>query len=252
MTILRGSRSIGDSEGLARYALFEMIPALGNDGFVAATNVRSPAFRTHPDYDHVTRHVDDAIVHDHDRHVLLMRSGDVVRDDTLVCEYVEATRALARAALEADIVRKLRLADTGGKTRVGELNERLAIGFEYLIRGEAESERVMRIGTETLRRNLSRETAPALRANVKYEVFAVLVRGQRSVPEDKRAVLRWDAEEIDALLIGARQGHARSVLHVDPDAATKRAVNRELGGSAAPLPRGLHYASFIPVPESRR
>lgn len=234
----------GNSFELADFSLRELVPVAEREGFAVASNVRSAAFEKDPRYRDVTRDADDTIVHVHDHHVLLMRDGETVPDDTLICEYAAALRALAKAALETDVARKIELAHAAD-ARVADYNENLARSFSFLATGLREDAAPLIVtGHGFLRGHLNNPYL--LRANVKYDVFRTLVRAQRDIPVAARAVVAWDAGEVDALVIGAGTGHARSVLHVDPDAATDKELRHAMGTAKPPVRRGLHYAAFAP------
>ena len=84
--------TFGTSFGLAEHALRELVPVAEEEGFAVGRNLRSPDFAKDARYAAVTRDPDDAIVHDHDHHVLLMRDGETVPDDTLICDYAAGLR----------------------------------------------------------------------------------------------------------------------------------------------------------------
>jgi hypothetical protein len=244
MIISYGNNDCDSSEAIARRAVSTFVPAVERSGadVLLAMDMRSPSFARDPAFRDVTRDPDDAIVHVHDHHVLLLRTADDVPDDTLVCDVAAGVRALAHAALASDVARKIELASVTDP-RVAEFNDDLARAFSFLAAGAAENERgLMVTGHGLLRRNMGKTRM--LRANVKYDVFRVLAAAQRAIPEAARTVVSWKERTLDAVVIAAGAGHARSVLHVDPASATGKELRDAMGTATPPVSRGLHYAAY--------
>lgn len=244
MLLIHGQNDCENSEQIGRHAVASIIPALqqGGHAFAVATNLRAPSFCKDPECLDVTREPDDTIVHDHDHHVLLMRTEVHVPDDTLICDFLTGVRALASAVTGSDIVRKIELADTAD-ARVEEFNAELIHSLSFMSAGASEHEdRLMLTGHQRLRSRMHH--AHLLRANIKYDVFRLFAAAQRALPDDARAVISWQDPAMDALLIGARAGHARSVLHVDPAAATDKELRMAMGTAQPHIARGLHYAAY--------
>jgi hypothetical protein len=245
MLINYGNRRLQDSEQVAHYGLHTMIPDLqeGKHTHVLAKNLLSPSFARSPKYTDVTRDPDDTIVHDHDRHVLLIRSGLHVPDDTLICDHMEGIRALARAGVEQDIAAKLKQAPVKEMSQEEELLEALATGFRFLQAGlQHNIESMVTSGHTMLRSYIS--NVPLVQGDIKEEIYRTLVRAHHEIPDDRRDTVKWDSDQVDAMVIGAGTGHARSLLHLDYRTAKPEELHEALGGGLHPTPRGLHYASF--------
>jgi hypothetical protein len=248
MITMVGNGDMENSEQIAHYGLHMMIPALEGTKaeYIAAKNLRSPSFVRHPDYLAVTRDPEDTLVHDHGRHVLLMRSGDHVPDDTLICDYNVGARALARAGIHTDIVRKIQQQLPIDNPDTADILDELANGFSLIAAAIQNNVPVLlRNGQECLRRSLP-HAAKVISGEVKHELYKTLVCGHHEIPPQSRSSIQWDAEGLDALVIGANTGHARSLLNVDSNTATREELEAALGGVGQSTERGLHFASFVP------
>ena len=250
MFMLTGNNNMHASEEVAAFGLgtMERLTALDPYGLVVARNLRSPTFFKDPIYRDVTRDPEDTVMHVHDRHVLLMRSGDVVPDDTLICEHIDGLSALARAAVATDIEYKLAEAAPSGDPDTDELLESLLHAFGLLRGGfSAGVPSLMENGSEAIRRALPDYRA-ALRGGIKEEVLRTLVAAHHELPRDRRENVEWDANGIDALLIAAQMGHARSLLKVNLSTVTAEELDDAFGLAEPNKDRGLHFIAFDPRP----
>lgn len=250
MFTLNGNNDMEASEEVAAFGLGTMEPlsALDPYGLVVARNLRSPRFFKNPIYRDVTRDPEDTVMHVHDRHVLLMRGGETVPDDTLICEHIDGLSALARAAIATDIRRTLVEALPSGDADTDELLVRLMDAFGLLGAGFAAGEpRLMENGSEAVRRTLPDHRC-SLGGNIKEALFRTLVAAHHELPRDRRENVEWDANGIDALLIAAHMGHARSLLKVNLSTVTREELDDALGVAEPRKDRGLHFMAFSPSP----
>lgn len=246
MLVLRGNGDCDSSDKVVAFGVGAMRPLLALDpqGVVAARSLRVEPFSRNPKLRSVTRDPEDTVAHVHDKHVLLIRSGAHVPDDTLVCDHRAALHALLGAAVANDLRQKLAVAslNTGGD--IDDLLETCINGCDLLEAGAGqELPRLMENGAEAIRTGLARYPA-ALAGEIKYELFKTFVAAQHLLSEQSRTVVRWDEQGIDALLLGAGAGHARSLLNVDPSAVDRPALDAALGTGPARAERGLHYFAF--------
>lgn len=200
------SNRLTDSEEVVLYADQKMIPQLkgAEPKVVLAAGLYAPDFRRFEKYQSVTRDPDDTIVHDHDNHVLLMRSSETITDGTIICDFIEGLRALARAAVETDLLQKIDDHPEQISDQANECLENLQLGFSFLVQGmQSEVEVIMRKGHQRLRAEIL-QAAKYIDPKIRTEVYRTLVRGHHEIPSELRTVVEWDAARIDAMLIGAK------------------------------------------------
>lgn len=250
MFMLTGNGDMDASEKIAAFGLSTMEPLSVVDpyGLVVAKRLRAPEFVKNPVYRDVSRDPEDTVMHAHAKHVLLMRSGQHVPDDTLICRHIDGLSALARAAIATDIERKLIEASPSGDPDTDELLESLVHAFGLLRGGfTAGVPSLMENGSEAVRRTLP-DHRSTLRGGIKEELFRTLVAAHHELPKDRRENVEWDANELDALLIAAHTGHARSLLKVNLATATREEMDDALGVAEPRKDRGLHFMAFDPRP----
>ena len=250
MFTLTGTNDMHASDDVAAYGLRVMktLSVLDDHRLVAAKCLRSQMYKKNPLFRDVTRDPEDAVMHVHEKDVLLMRTGDCVPDDTLVCRHIDGLCALARASVATDIEHKLTKASPSGDADTDELLESLLHGFALLRGGlNAGVPTLMENGSEAIRRTLPAYRA-ALRGGIKQEVLRTLVAAHHELPRDRRENVEWDANGIDALLIAAQMGHARSLLKVNLSTVTAEELDDAFGIAKPGKDRGLHFMAFPPRP----
>ena len=248
VTTVEGQKNHQNLEGVARFAFGTMMQHIvsGKNECVFGKNVLGANYVPGAHSKDVTRDADDTVVHWHGGPTLLVRSGVVVPDDTILCDYEVGVRAHADAILETEILRKLD--DAMLKEIPIEVEELLGLYctvFASVVGGiQASDENFYYKGQESVRfllENRLHELPPEMR----FEIFKTLICGHHKIPKHLLRLLKWDEEGVDTMLMGIGTGHARSLLDVDYTKATQEEMDQAVGAALPKSDRGLH-APHVP------
>ena len=246
--ILEGDGSVDSSTGMESYGRNTMVDTLvsGKHDIVIATHMQSGAFQKDDQYLDVTRDTEDTIIHTHGRRVLLMRSGEKVPDDTLICPQMEhGLVAFGKAAEELDTLQIIKRSDLGNDPEARKAHTELETGFQHMVDGLQPQRSAYLFSGNTKIRAWVENESHRLSGELKYAIYRTIIRGQQNIPKQYYRVVKWDEEGIDELLMEHGTGHCRSLLDIDLASATEEELERALGGLEIEVERGLHYELFM-------